>query len=274
MFARRSANLLGAIAATFLVLWGYAYTGRGLADRIGIEKSREGVDLAAAYEEVMARASACRKEISALREGMTVEDLPPEAFDGDEAALTAFLLSRYGYRTETPVHLRTLRPDGILKRLGIAGIYNPWTGEATIDNALTSLPRIFTSAHEAAHAYGVTSEAEANFSAWLACRSSDNPVVRYAAEYALWRTIGSEINRSFPEEVRELLAARIPEELRADRRAIWEKSARHRAYFPEVSDRLNDAYLKSQGVSAGTDDYNDFAALYFAWQRRGTPFKK
>ncbi len=274
LFARRTANLLGGLAATFLLLWGFGYTDRGLASRIGIEKSTREEDFAAAYEEVMARALACRKEITALREGMTIEDLPPEAFNADVALLTAGILTDFGYHTETPVHLRALRPDGILKRLSISGIYNPWTGEANIDNALSSLPRIFTAAHEVAHAYGVTGEAEANFSAWLACRSATDPVVRYAGEYGLWRTIGSEINRSFPEEVREVLAARIPEELRADRQAIWEKAARHKAYFPEVSDRLNDAYLKSQGVTAGTDDYNDFAALYFSWQRRESHLKK
>lgn len=274
LFVRRTANLLGGLAATFLLLWGFGYTDRGLADRIGIEKSTREEDLAAAYEEVMARALACRKEITELKEGMTIEDLPPKAFDADVVLLTANLLTDYGYHTATPVHMRALRPDGILKRLGISGIYNPWTGEANIDNALTSLPRIFTAAHEAAHAYGVTGEAEANFSAWLACRSANDPVVRYAAEYGLWRTIGGEINRSFPEEVREILAARIPDELLADRQAIWEKAARHRAYFPEVSDRLNDAYLKSQGVTAGTDDYNDFAALYFSWQRRESALKK
>jgi len=149
--------------------------------------------------------------------------------------------------------------------MSIAGIYNPFTGEANLDNALPSLPRIFTIAHEIAHGYGITSEAEANFVAFLACHQSGDALGNYAGAYALWRQMASEINTTYPPEYIEILAAQIPLELKNDRQAILESYYKYKGYFPNITDALNDTYLKIQGIEKGTDDYNGFLQLYFRW---------
>src|SRR5690606_21319492 len=57
-------------------------------------------------------------------------------------------------------------PAGLLRKLGIMGIYFPFTGESYIDPSLHLLEKPFTIAHEMAHSFGITNEGEANFAAW------------------------------------------------------------------------------------------------------------
>src|SRR5690606_18393960 len=123
------------------------------------------------------------------------------------------VLRESGYPTNSMIKVQHLKPAGTLRRMSIVGIYNPFTGEANLDYALPSLPRIFTTAHEIAHGYGVTSEAEANFVAFLACYMSGNALGKYAGTYALWRQMANEINNTYPRESIEILAAQIPPQL-------------------------------------------------------------
>ncbi|MFN2422699.1 MAG: DUF3810 family protein [Cryomorphaceae bacterium] len=274
VFLRRLANLLGGIGASFLMLWGYNYQDRGMAARLGIERSEKVEKVAEAYLETMDRAMVHRAAIAAIDSYPSVEEVPLTLSDRDIENLVRDVLAPLGYPVKAGVNIRYLRPEGLLRRMSIAGIYNPWTGEANVDHIYGPLPRIFTAAHEMAHAFGVTSEAEANFTAYLACLSANDPLARYAAEYALWRTLAGEVNRSYPPEIRESLATAIPEDLRTDRAAIWRNAMRYKGYFPELSEALNDTYLKVQGVEAGVDDYNAFAALYFSWRRENAEIKR
>lgn len=265
-FGRRLLNLLGGLVASFLMLWGYNYLDPGMGARMNLEKSQLEVELAEAYLDVMDRAMAQRGKIPGIDSLPHIEAFEFNIPEAEIALWVQSVLGPLGYPGPAKVSTRYLRPAGSLRRLGIAGIYNPWTGEANVESALGALQSTFTTAHEMAHAFGVSSEAEANFTAYLACLQSGNPLAQYAAEYALWRGLGREVNKAYAAEDIAKLAEAIPEALKNDRMAIWERSTTHRPYFPETSTKMNDSYLKLQGVKAGVSDYNAFVALYFAWQ--------
>ncbi len=267
-FGRRLMNLLGGLVASFLMLWGFNYLDPGMGARMNLDKSPAEVDLARAYLSVMDRAMEQRSKIPGIDSLPHIEAMPFSYSEAEIAGWVASVLSPLGYPGPAQVSTRYLRPEGALRRLGIAGIYNPWTGEANVESALGALQRTFTAAHEMAHAFGVSSEAEANFTAYLACLQSGEPLAQYAAEYALWRGLGREVNKAYGAEDIAKLAEAIPEALKADRMAIWERSTKHKPYFPETSTRMNDSYLKLQGVSAGVADYNAFVAMYFSWKAR------
>lgn len=261
-FGRRLLNFLGGSAALFLLLWGYLYVGQGLAERMELPKTDEEYNVAELYITAMNEAAELRKDISLDHDSASVENLMIPKRGTLTTAAVGEVLSTYGYPTQTPVKIRRVKPEGTLRRLGIGGIYNPFSGEANVESSAGGITGTFTTAHEVAHAMGVTGEGEANFAAYLALRYSENPVFRYAAEYSLWRYIAREVRVQLPEEEQIKLAALIPAELNIDRRAIWERAAPHRAYFPEISEAMNDSYLKIQGVEAGAEDYNAFVALY------------
>ena len=68
---------------------------------------------------------------------------------------------------------------------GYTGYYNPFTGEAQVneENPFYELP--FVSCHEIAHQLGYAKEMEANFVGFLACMQSDNHLFKYSAYKAM-----------------------------------------------------------------------------------------
>jgi hypothetical protein len=222
-------------------------------------------DVAELYLSTMNEAERLRQFVNLASDTSAVEDLEIVADSSVYQAMSG-LLEPLGYPVEPPVYVRRVVPAGTLRRLGISGIYNPFTGEANIEPSSGALSGTFTMAHEMAHAMGVTREGEANFAAYLALRRSNEPLLRYSAAYFLWRYVASDVRDLLSEEDQVKLASAIPEELMIDRRAIWKRHARHEPVFPELSERLNDQYLKLQGVRAGTDDYNAFVGLYLSYR--------
>lgn len=270
IFGRRLLNLMGGVVFLFLALWGYNYLDRGLGERLQLKAATDRAQLAQAYLDCMDRAMERRAAIPGIMHFETIEDW--DQFPAD-TTINSWLeneLSGLGYPTDARIRVRHIRPDGVLRRMSISGIYNPFTGEANVDNALGPLQKVFTIAHELAHGYGITGEAEANFAAYLACLRSGNPMAAYAAEYVLWRHLASEVNKNYPQETVLALAARIPEVLQKDREAIWKNYYRYKGYFPEITNTMNDAYLKVQGVEAGADDYDLFVNLWFDWAAQTT----
>jgi hypothetical protein len=263
-FLLQFANLIGGLTALFMLLFGYQYLDKGFAERINLSKNPIEANLIDEYIAAMDRAMNARNGIPELQSMTDVTALTEWPSNSEIQNQVAKVLSMYPAR-ETPIQMVQFKPGRTLRRLGISGIYNPFSGEANVESSLPSIQNAYVSAHEMAHAMGITSEAEANFVAYLACVNSQDPFLIYAGEFALWRQIAQEINKTYPVEVRNNLRAIIPNELMADRMAILNLYRQSPAYFPEVTENMNDAYLKLQGIEAGADDYDGFLKLYLAW---------
>lgn len=264
MFFKKISNFCGGVGASFLFLWGFNYADKGFANRIDLPHSDQKINLSSFYLATIDTAMKYRNSINeSFQTIVEVKNIPTDEEINNWVRNT---LIEYHYPTATSVKVNYLKPSGVLLKLSIAGIYNPFTGEANVDNALASLPRIFTAAHEIAHAYGVTSEAEANFVAYLACIQSNNALAQYAASYSLWRQIAFEINQTFTEEERHFLSNQIPTALQNDRKAIIEAQSKHKSNFPLISEAVNHTYLKIQGVEKGAQDYHGFLQLYLRWE--------
>ncbi|MGB6037837.1 MAG: DUF3810 family protein, partial [Cryomorphaceae bacterium] len=241
------------------------YIGPSLAERMSLAETDDQYDVAKLYLYVMSEAAEKRKAIELPTDTASVEDLEDEIDVQQLNTAVKGVLSELGYPTGTDVALRQVKPLGALRRVGIRGIYNPFTGEANVESDAGLLTGTFTAAHEIAHAYGITSEGEANLVAYIALIHSGNPIWEYSAAYSLWRYTAGEVNRKLEEADRVILAEAIPIELQIDRLAIWQRRSNAPPYFPELSEAVNDRYLKIQGVEGGTDDYDAFVGLYLRY---------
>lgn len=268
---KRLLNLISGITALYLLLWGFNYVDKGFAKRIELPETSKLIDISQYYLSTMDSAMVYRSaipQISSIPNIVEIKSLPTDSTINE---WVKNVLRQSGYPIKANIRVQHIKPSGTLRRINIAGIYNPLTGEANVDNGSPSLPRIFTTAHEIAHAYGVTSEAEANFVAFLACHTSKNPLGKYAGAYALWRQMANEINTTYPQESIEILASQIPPQLWDDRQAILASYNKYKGYFPNVTNAINDSYLKIQGIEKGTDDYDGFLQLYFRWLEGKVP---
>ncbi len=152
----------------------------------------------------------------------------------------------------------------VMSRLLIMGFYSPWTGEANYDREVPAcrLPEVI--AHEKAHQRGVTSEDEANFFAFLACTSSDDPYVRYAGILTAQRLLLTELGELDVERAKAIIAKRF-KGVQRDADAVRAFIVAHSGIVSAAGRAVNNAYLKANGVKAGVKSYQLSARLILVY---------
>ena len=155
----------------------------------------------------------------------------------------------------------------LLSRGMIMGVYSPFTIEANYNQDMPMFNIPSTLCHELSHLKGYMREDEANFIAWLACVCSGQPQFQYSghmlaytyAMAALWNAGETDAYR----EIYSQLCRRAREDLLADD-AFWES---YDGAVAEVSQDLNDVYLKINSQEDGVRSYGRMIDLLLAYRR-------
>ena len=148
----------------------------------------------------------------------------------------------------------------------ITGIYTFFTGEANLNVNFPDYTLPFTAAHELAHQRGFAREKEANFIAFLVCINSDQPYTRYSGYVNMVEYLSNALysaDKTLWEEVFYSLDLRIRYEMQAYN-DFYDKY--RESVAADVSNAVNDTYLKVQGQTEGTKSYGlvvDLAVAYF-----------
>jgi Zn-dependent peptidase ImmA (M78 family) len=143
--------------------------------------------------------------------------------------------------------------SGFFAQAGISGYYGPFFNEVHINRHLLPEEYAFVLAHEKAHQFGVTGEAEANFIAWIVCVQSDSNQLRYPANLVALRYFLNHAARheQLPEIIKTL-DKRVIEDLQKIQRH-WMGLRNEKV--EKVASKVNDAYLKTNQVEKGIHDY-------------------
>jgi hypothetical protein len=265
LFSRKLTNFFGWVVFLFLILWGFNYYRTPLYQHLDLKP--------APLSEVL-----LLEEMKATRKSLIYIRKEVQADTGSIINIPEFKFQNSLIRDEMKKELMALDqswkgspvvkqfyPAGSLRKLGIFGIYFPFTGEAYLDPSLHPLEKSFTLAHELAHGFGITNEGEANFMAWLVGSKSSHSFIRYAATLKLFRYQLNDLYR-MNEENYSAFVANIPEVIKTDIREIQVSNRAIRPYSIELSRRSNDLYLKSQGVKEGVKSYAQLPMLVHAWK--------
>lgn len=171
------------------------------------------------------------------------------------------LLPRGEFAPPKPVY-----SSEVLTRLGISGVYFPFTAEPNYNADIPDFQLPFSIAHEMAHQRGVARESEANFVAYVVCVNSRDPFVRYSG-YRNGLGVLSELYRVEPEKARELVKQLGAGYREDSKRAaqFWAKAA---GAAGALSQRVNDLYLRANRVKAGVADYSNSTTLIIAYHLR------
>lgn len=154
----------------------------------------------------------------------------------------------------------------VLSDLLISGVYSPYTLEANVCREGPDFLRGATMMHEQSHLRGFMNEAEANFIACLACENSADPYFRYSgAMLSLLHSMNA-LYRVSPEKAMEL-ARRYNETLHADFSAQNAYVAAHETVVSDVSEKVNDTYLKLNAVKDGVQSYGKMVDLLIAYRK-------
>lgn len=152
----------------------------------------------------------------------------------------------------------------ILSVQQLCGVYAPFTVEANFNGAMPDYNIPHTICHELSHLRGFMREDEANFIGYLACIGSERESFRYSGYLTGWVYAGNALAGVDPELYRELYGA-LCETARSDleyNRSFWR---RYDGAVAEVSNQVNDVYLKVNRQSDGVQSYGRMVDLMLSY---------
>jgi len=158
---------------------------------------------------------------------------------------------------------KTMMFNSLFAKSGVSGYFGPFFNEVHINYFLLPMEYPYILAHEKAHQFGITNEAEANFAAFVVCTTSDDVRLQYSgyvnillyfiSESAALKDANNYIQRIDKSVIRDL---------RFQRRH-WE-GLRNKA-LDQIQTKANNAYLKTNHIEAGVDNYNQVVDLVINW---------
>ena len=250
----------------FMLVFGLNYQRLPLVETLGYDQRRASADELDAMTRAVVE-GVNRNYDEAHAEGYAVPDTTRvvrvlEESYAREAELSPFAVGGFG--PPKPVHF-----SGALTRLGISGVYFPFTGEPNFNADAPDFERPFSIAHEMAHQRGFARESEANFVAFLVCTHAADPFVRYSG-YRQGFGVAFELYKLDPERARAILKG-----LNSGYREDSQRSARFwlkaGGTAGDLSRRLNDLYLKANRIKSGTKNYGEVTALLIGYYLRRPP---
>ena len=249
--------IAGAAMMLFLLVWGFNYEREPLGNSLGIARRH------ANYEQLEVVSAWIVGGINSNYEASRTGPGSPRL---DRAQLNELIESAYqhepllaglcsgGYAQAKPVHF-----SGLMSRLGLSGMYFPFTGEANFNAAQPDFDLPYVIAHEKAHQCGFAREGDANFIAFLVCSNSTNAYLRYSG-YLNALNVVYTLEGSAPDRYQRT-STMLGEGPQADLRARYGFWARYAGRASKVSHRINDSYLKANRIASGTQSYGEDVAL-------------
>lgn len=236
---RGIANAIGWLLIAFYFMWGFNYSAPGFADKAGLVIDRSNTEFRdALWQRAVQEALAARSEADTAEFFLNT---PTHDFLEDIHSEVRAVLRNVGFKTPGNPRMRLIS-GGALRRMGISGIYFPFSGECHTDASHLPVRRYPIIAHEYAHAYGVTDEGECNLIGFLALAQSRNPALRYAAWLDLIVSLWMRIDE-------------LPTALKGDIEVLRADAMNYPPFLPGTAEFTNNLYLKANGVNEGIDSY-------------------
>ncbi len=265
---RRTLSALGILALAFQLMWGLNYGRLPLASTLAFDRSRpDAAELEQIAHEIV-------DQTNKYYHIVHNEDPSKGGSFDDRAALEKSIEESYsknqllpwpaslgGFASPKPVLLHDL-----MARFGIAGMYSPFTGEPNYIETIPGFDLPSTMAHEMAHARGFAREDEADFVSFVICTSSSDPRLKYSGYLSGLRVL-SQLAGSDPQRYREL-AKLLEDGPKRDLKARYEFWARYSGKTSYLGNRVNDFYLKANGIKSGVKNYDEVSALIIGYFRR------
>lgn len=214
--ARRLFTVLSLTWLIFHVLWGFNYYRTSIPDQFKLERGE------VKKEEIVAFAEYSLREANKLgiREqgiGVIDKNLITSAYEK--------LSKLHPQLTYHPISFKSSLFGVMGNYMGYGGYYNPFTGEAQINDHMPSFMLPYIAVHEVAHQLGYAKESEANFIGYLAAMHSEDSLLRYSANLEMFLYANRALRRfdsTLAKQNMERLSPRIKKDL-ADYKVFAEK---------------------------------------------------
>lgn len=252
----------------FVFTFGTGYHTETLDRRLGLETGGVSVgELKSTALLLAEQVNEAALEVSFGEDGFSVMPYDIDTMNAHILAAYCRVSAEYGFVQELQSRVKPVLASRAMSYTHITGVYTYFTGEANINVYFPDYTIPFTAAHELAHQRGIARENEANFVAFLATVSAHDPYIRYSAYLNLYEYVANALWQADREAYREVLATLSPTvlgELRAYA-AFFEQF--EDSVAADISETVNDTYLKVHGNEAGIASYGLVVELAVAYYR-------
>lgn len=248
----------------FTVMWGLNY------NRVSLEESLKYKTGSPSVSELSAMLQNETNAINSLCDSIPYDENGRSHYTGGFQKISARVndgyeaLSRQNSLQNDLFGLNRPRPKGILASklmsyTSIEGIFIPFTYEPNVNTDSPDFVLPFDASHESAHFKGFAREQEANFIAYLACCKNSDLYFQYSAHMEAYIYISNALYETDTATFKTV-AEKLDRRAAGDFKWYNEYITAHRSYATEVSNKVNDSYLKSQGQK-GVITYDMFVTL-------------
>ncbi len=255
-FLLRTLQLSALLYSFFYLSWGFNYFRQPIEKRLNWTRHIEKEDMfPTLLDTLISNANNSRVEIS-IADYRIIDSLVEASYLNNAA--------HFGYSYPNGSRrAKTMLYTWFFAKSGVSGYFGPFFNEVHLNGELLPTEYPFVLAHEKAHQFGISSEAEANFMAWYICNSSNDNRLKYSASIQLLQYFISDPYHH--EAIREYLK-RFDKKAMADimaQRNHW-KELRNET-LDKAQTTANNAYLKSNKIHEGVMNYNSVVRLTIEW---------
>ncbi len=149
----------------------------------------------------------------------------------------------------------------------LEGIFGPYTMEAHYNPDIPAYNQPAVLCHELSHLKGFMREDEANYIAYLACVGSEDVNLQYSG---LLLAYTHSINALYRADYERFAAVRVQLCEQADRDYAYHRTywAQYEGPVSEISDKVNDTYLRANAQQEGSRSYGRMVDLLLGAYRR------
>ena len=151
--------------------------------------------------------------------------------------------------------------------LGFQGYYNPFSGEGQVNTTIPRFLEPFVTTHEIAHQLGYAKENEANFVAFLACRSFPSNGFKYSMYFDMYNYAIGEVRQRDTALAKDFQQKLHPQVI-SDIKEFRDFYRRYKNPIEPVITWGYGHYLKANNQPAGKQTYNEVVTWLIAYYKR------
>jgi len=258
MYLLRAGQFLALLYAIFYITWGFNYFRPPIDTRAGWEKVKAGEEL---FRSVLdSLISGANSSYIAITESQypLFDDMVEESYNENSEGLGI----NYPNGSRRP---KKMVLSSLFAKSNVSGYFGPFFNEVHLNAYLFPLDYPFVLAHEKAHQFAITSEAEANLAAFVVCSTSDDKRLNYSAAinmllYFLNDAVALPDYHDYLKKIDKQVLTDIRE------RAKYYNTFQNKT-LETIQRKANDVYLKSNHIKKGVLNYNQVVALVIIWHQ-------
>lgn len=256
VYILRTLQVLALLYSFFYIVWGYNYFRPDIYHRIGWDNPKTDEKIfSSVLDSIIIQANRNYISIS-VSEYSEIDKLVEESYrlNGPEVGIN------YPNGSRRP---KKMLFSSIFAKLGVSGYFGPFFNEIQLNSHSLPVDYPFFLAHEKAHQFGITSEAEANLMAYIVCVKSGDQRLRYSGYQSLLLYF---LNDYYHNKDYRIYLNKIDGMVKNDLRFRQKYyQGLQNVTLSNMQTAANNSYLKANNIEKGVKNYNQVVSLVISW---------